>query len=70
MSWSVKLITDYLDVKLRFKKLGYELSFVIGAHFKAKDSLKSLAFFSKSVTSLLPTFSYGIRDICSIYKTF
>ena len=57
---SVKLITDKLDVKLRFDKLGNELSFVIDVHFDTKNSLKSLAFSLKSVTSLLPTFSGGI----------
>ena len=44
MSLLVKLITDELDVKLRFNKLDNKLSFVIGVHFDAKNSLKSLAF--------------------------
>ena len=39
----VKLVTDKLDIKLRFNKLGHELSFVIGVYFEAKHSLKSLA---------------------------
>ena len=42
---------------------GNELSFAIGVYFDAKNSLKSLAFSLKSVTSLLPTFSGGIRGI-------
>ena len=37
MSSSVKLITDKLDVELRFNKLGNELLFVIGVHFDPKD---------------------------------
>ena len=65
MSSSVKLITDKLDIKLRLNKLGNELSFVIGVHFDAKNSLKSLAFSLKSVTSLLTTFSGGIRGVFS-----
>ena len=36
MSSSVKLITDKLDVELRFNKLGNELLFVIGVHFDQK----------------------------------
>ena len=63
MSSSVKLVTDKLDVKLTFNKLGNELSFVIGIYFDKKNLLKSLAFSLKSVTSLLPTFSGGIRGI-------
>ena len=65
MSSSVKLIIDKLDVKLRFNKLGNELSFVIGVHFDTKNSLKSLAFSLKSVTSFLPTFSGGVRGFFS-----
>ena len=63
MPSSMKLKADKLDVKLRFNKLGNELSFVIGVHFDAKDSLKSLAFSLKSVASLIPTFSGGIRGV-------
>ena len=63
MSSSVKLIADQLDVKLRFNKLGNELSFVIDIHFDGKKSLKSLAFSLKLVTSLLPILSGGIRGI-------
>ena len=37
MSSSVKLITDKLDVELRFNKLGNELLFVIGVLFDPKD---------------------------------
>ena len=71
MSPSVKLVTDKLDVKLRLNKIGNELSIVIGVHFDAKKSLKSLAFFLKSVTNLLPTFSGGTRGICFFfYKCF
>ena len=36
MSSSVKLVTDKLDVKLTFNKLGNELSFVIGIYFDKK----------------------------------
>ena len=58
MPWTVTLITDQLDVKLRFNKLGYEIWFVIGVYFEARNSsLKSLAFSLKSVTNLLPIFS-------------
>ena len=63
MSPSVKLITDKLDVNFKFNKLGNELSFVIGVHFDAKKSLKSLAFSLKSVTRLLTAVSGGIRGI-------
>ena len=63
ISSSVKLITDTLEVKLRFKKLGNLLLFVNGEYFETKKSLKRLDFFLKSVTSLLPTFSDGIRGI-------
>ena len=63
MSSSVKLITDKLDVKLRFNKLGNELSFVTGVHSDAKNLLKNLAFSLKFVTGVLPIFSGGIRGI-------
>ena len=52
-------------MKLRFKKLGAELSFIIGEHFdfEAKNSLKSLDFPLKSFTGLITTFSGGSRGI-------
>ena len=37
MSSSVKLMTDKLNVKLRFKKLGNKLSLAIGVQFEAKN---------------------------------
>ena len=63
MSLSVKLTTDKFNVKLRFNKLGNEISLVVGEYFDAKNSLKILAFSVKSVTCLLPTFRGGIKGI-------
>ena len=36
----MKLITDKLDAKLRFNKLGNELSFVIDIYFAIQELLK------------------------------
>ena len=63
MSSLLKLIADKLLFELRTTNFGNELSFVIGVHFEAKNSLKSLAFSLKSATSLLPTFNGGINGV-------
>ena len=65
-----KLIADNLLSELRITNLGNELSFDIGVHFEAKNSLKSLAFSLKLATSLLPTFSGGINGIFYHYRKF
>ena len=72
MSSSVKLITYNLDVKLRFKKIGAELSFIIGEYFdfEAKNSLKSLNFPLKLFAGLITTFSGGSRGIFVPFKKF
>ena len=59
----LKLMADKLISELRTTYLGNELSFVIGLHFQAKTLLKSLAFYLKLATSLLPTFNGGMNDI-------
>ena len=51
MSSLLKLIVDKLLSELRAISLANELSCVIGVHFEAKKSLKSLAFSLKSATS-------------------
>ena len=53
--------------ELKTTNLGNELSFVIGVHYEAKNSLKSLAFTLISATRLLPTFSGGINGIFCIF---
>ena len=63
MSSLLKLIADKLLFELRTTNFGNELLFVIGVHFEAKNSLKSLAFSLKSATSLLPTFNGGINGV-------
>ena len=60
MSSLLKWIADKVLSELRATSLGNELSFVIGVHFEAKNSLN---FSLKSATSLLLTFSGGINDI-------
>ena len=70
MSSSVKLVTDNLDVKLRFNKLGNELSFVIGVHSDPQNLLKSLAFSLKSVTSLLYIQWWYLRYFFPFMKVF
>ena len=64
------MVTDNLDVKLRFNKLGNELSFVIGVHFDPQNLLKSLAFSLKSVASLLYIQWWYLRLFFSIYESF
>ena len=59
----LKLIADKLLSELRKTNLGNELSFIIDIHFETKTSLKIIAFYLKSDTSLLPTFNGGIDDI-------
>ena len=54
-------------LELKTTNLGNELSFVIGVHYKAKNSLKSLTFTLISATRLLPTFSGGINGIFCIF---
>ena len=63
MSSLLKLIADKLFSELRTTNLDNELSFVIGALFEVKNSLKSLAFSLKPTTSLLSTFNGGINGI-------
>ena len=63
MSSLLKLIADKLFSELRTTNLGNELSFVIGVHFEAKNSLNNLVFSLKSATSLLPIFHSGINGI-------
>ena len=59
----LKLIADKVLSELRTTNLGNQLSFVIVVHFEAKNSLKSLAVYLRSATSLLPKFSGGIKGI-------
>ena len=63
MSSLLKWIAYKLLSELRATNLANELSFVIGVHFEAKNSLKSLAFSLKSATSLLRKFSGEINGI-------
>ena len=63
MSPLLKWMADKLLSELRATNFGNELSFAIGVHFEAKNSLKSLAFSLKSATSLLPAFNGGINGI-------
>ena len=63
MSSLLKWIADKLlsELTATDTNLGNELSFVIGIHFEAKNSLKSPAFSLKSATSLLPTLNGEIN---------